>query len=209
MSTSSERPRLIVGIDFDNTIVLYDRLFAGLCRERGILRDPAGCSKFQLRELVRAQPDGENLWQQLQAEVYGRQIHRAEAAAGVAQAIGNLRARGAAVCIISHKSQHPAADPRLNLWDAAWQWLDANGFTGKLVEPQHIFFEPTRVKKIQRIVASGCDVFVDDLIEVLQNPGLPGRTKKILFGEAAAADGCDYCSADWREIEAYIQHECL
>ena len=49
---------LRIGIDFDNTIACYDRLFAGLAAEIGVVAK----AKQAVRDAVRMLPEGETRW---------------------------------------------------------------------------------------------------------------------------------------------------
>ena len=44
-----------------------------------------------------------------------------------------------------------------------------------------VFFELTKEEKLARIGSFGCDVFLDDLPEILQASGFPASTRRILF----------------------------
>ncbi len=63
-------------------------------------------------------------------------------------------------------------------------WMEARHFfspTGFGLERGNVFFASTRVEKIGRIRTARCDVFIDDLPEVLSHPGMPRNCRKILF----------------------------
>ena len=47
-----------IGVDFDNTIAKYDRLFAALAVERGLMATPPAGGKTAVRDAVRALPAG-------------------------------------------------------------------------------------------------------------------------------------------------------
>ena len=44
-----------------------------------------------------------------------------------------------------------------------------------------MFFEKTKKEKIQRIKEIKCDVYIDDLTEILLSPDFPKNTKRVLF----------------------------
>ena len=53
---------------------------------------------------------------------------------------------------------------------AALRWMESNRFfdaTGLGIGRSNVYFEGTRDEKVRRIRELGCDVFVDDLAEVL------------------------------------------
>jgi hypothetical protein len=58
-----------IGIDFDNTLVLYDLVFKNCGIARGLLPADFHGDKNAVRAAIRALPDGERQWTALQAEV--------------------------------------------------------------------------------------------------------------------------------------------
>ena len=68
---------MLVGLDFDNTIVCYDRLFHRLARERGLIPDTVPQTKCAVRDYLRS-IDRENDWTEMQGVGYGPRIADAE-----------------------------------------------------------------------------------------------------------------------------------
>ena len=58
-----------IGLDLDNTIIDYRRLFAEVAFGLGLVGADFVGDKFLLRQAVRALPEGERRWTELQAEV--------------------------------------------------------------------------------------------------------------------------------------------
>lgn len=175
-----------IGIDFDNTLVGYDALFARLARERGWLRAGAASSKAGVkRALVRA--DGHDLrWQRLQADAYGHRILEARAFPGALEFLARAERDGHEVFVVSHKSERSHLDPSVRLRDWARRWLK-QGAPG--LPPGRVLFASTRAEKVRLIDRLALDVFIDDLPEVLSHPGFPKRTDKILFDPALSWKG--------------------
>jgi hypothetical protein len=173
-----------IGIDFDNTLVLYDIVFRNCAVERGLLpRDFRG-DKDAVRGAIRALDGGEREWTALQAEVYGPCMDAAELAPGALTALEGLRRAGWQISIVSHKTQFAAADPSIDLRLAAWRWLETSGLLTELGGPIHradVFFEDTRAAKIVRIRALGCLGFIDDLVEVFEEPDFPTDIARYLL----------------------------
>jgi hypothetical protein len=70
----ARRAGMRIGIDFDNTLIDYDRVFLEAARELGLVpRDFAGPKKV-VRDAIRLLPNGEPTWQRLQGYVYGAGI---------------------------------------------------------------------------------------------------------------------------------------
>src|SRR5580704_14156866 len=145
-----------IGVDFDNTLVSYDRAFATVGKEEGLLPgDFVGGKDAAKRRLYRERPDG-YLWERLQGLVYGRRIDRAELYEGAAEFFRQCRAQaGWQVYIISHKTVLAHHDPlRTNLRDSAFGWMQRQGFfdaRGFGLTRSQVFFEDSRDAKVRRI----------------------------------------------------------
>jgi hypothetical protein len=175
---------VIIGIDFDNTLVNYRRSFLSLALERDLL--PAGFDgeKEAVRDAIRRLPEGEAHWMLLQAEVYGPRILDAEPAAGALRFLEEARRLGLRVAVVSHKTERAAADAsRTSMREAARGWLEHYGFLGRaMIEAGDVYFEETRSEKIARIRTLQCTDFIDDLEDVLMDPGLPPSVRRHWYG---------------------------
>lgn len=199
-----------VGIDFDNTIVMYDHVFAGAARSRGWVAKDFRGSKKQLRDAVRLLQDGETKWQILQGEVYGQRMSEAEPFPGVMEFIDALRQRGIEMFIVSHKTRYSSYDTlKVDLREAALTWMEKNGFfdpTRLGFSRDKIFFAGTRAEKIAQISALGCGVFIDDLEEVFVDPAFPANVKRVLFtsDHQSAHDRTIVVRKTWPDITRYV-----
>jgi hypothetical protein len=196
-----------IGIDFDNTLIDYDRVFLAAARKRGLVAADFLGPKRALRDAIRLLPEGELSWQRLQGHVYGAGIGAAVPFAG---AIGFLRRCAqdrVATFIVSHKTRYGHHDPaRVDLHEAARGWMTAQGFfrpEDGALPPDHIFFEDDRAQKLARIAALGCTHFIDDLEEVFADPCFPAGVRRILFA-AAGAECCDVHCANWEQVAAAV-----
>jgi hypothetical protein len=192
-----------IGIDFDNTLIDYDRVFLKSARERGLVpRDFAG-SKKAVRDAIRLLPDGELTWQRLQGHVYGAGIGGAAPFPGAHDFLRRCAAQGIETFIVSHKTRFGHFDPeRVNLRAAACGWMRDHGFL-EPVPADHLYFEDDREKKIARIAALRCTHFIDDLEEIFTDPQFPAGVRRILLAESGAA-ACDVLCGDWRGVAAAI-----
>ncbi len=154
--------------------------------------DRRGASKTEVREYLRRSAAGEADWMRLQGQVYGRYISRARLFEGVAGFVTSLRAAGATLTIISHKTRYGHFDSdRVDLWEASRHWLDERGFfdrTRLRFTRDEVLFDETREGKLAQIAAQGCVLFIDDLPEVLRHPAFPGVTRPLWFARAAHAE---------------------
>lgn len=173
---------MLIGLDFDNTIVCYDEAIKSLAEEK--LNLPAGLkrNKLEIRNFLRSE-GRESEWTSFQGELYGPGIREAKPYKGTIRTMQNLVKCGHDLAIISHRTKTPYAGVMHDLHKAARSWirdnLQSEGiFTsnGTLIE-----FHETLQEKVHRIKDLECGIFVDDLPEVLTSPGFPDKTTRILF----------------------------
>jgi len=188
-----------IGVDLDNTLADYRRPLERLCAEHGLTgRHPD--PKLLLRETLRAR-GVENEWTRLQGELYGPLMTEAELFAGATQTVSALRNAGFEVFIVSHRTKHPISGEKHDLHASARQWLGDQGLGGI-----DAFFEETKDAKVARIRGLACDVFIDDLPEILQHLGFPAKTRRILFDPGCSHDSMPGLekAATWQEIEQQL-----
>ncbi len=173
---------MLIGLDFDNTIVSYDEIFHKIALERQLIPANIPVNKLSVRDYLR-QIDNENAWTEMQGYVYGSRMLEAQAYPGLFDALKKLNSEGHELFIVSHKTKYPFLGPKYDLHAAATQWILFNlqKDLPPLVNSKNIFFELTKKEKIARISALGCDVFVDDLPEIFRDNDFPPHVKPILF----------------------------
>ena len=199
-----------IGLDFDNTMICYDGVFLSAAKDRGLVSTDFVGSKQQIRDAIRLRPDGETDWQRLQGYVYGRGLDRAEAFEGLGAFLRRARSAGDAVVVISHKTEFGHLDPeRVNLRQAALAWMKAEGLfegDGSAGLVGTVFFEGTRIEKLRRIASTGCDIFVDDLEEVLADPDFPAGVERILFSQrpSPAIEAPHTVCPNWAAVEEIL-----
>lgn len=172
-----------IGLDFDNTIVCYDKLFFDVARERALITSETPCHKEAVRDAIRAS-HGDEEWSHLQGYVYGVRMGEAAPFSGVIEFLQECSERGFEPVVVSHRSKVPGFGPPYDLHSAARAWCAAQGlFTEGLlgVGGSRAYFEPTRAQKIERIRALAPCCFIDDLPEVFLEPSFPPEVKKIHF----------------------------
>tara|TARA_B100000886_G_C20426966_1_gene494691 strand:- start:9138 stop:9761 length:624 start_codon:yes stop_codon:yes gene_type:complete len=160
---------LKIGFDFDNTLVNYDETFYKLALERGIIPKNLIKDKISVRNYLREQGK-DKLFTSLQGEVYGKKLFDIKPSSGLIRILKILKNKGHNLLIVSHKTKTPFLGPKYDLHQAAAKWLEKNGFfnqQGLNLPFDKVFFEETFQKKLSRISDLSCDVFIDDLPEVL------------------------------------------
>jgi hypothetical protein len=195
-----------IGIDFDNTLVCYDRLFRQLAMEAGFFAEELPDAKQEIRDFLRSQPNGEIRWQQIQALAYGPRIDEAELFPGVVEVLTKLGNRGEQLFVVSHKSRFAAQDNGgCDLRQAAHGFLASSGlFAEGLLAPQQVYFEASRADKAARIGMLECDLFIDDLPETFAEEGFPSQTRKILFAPRPQPAELEQCRS-WQQIGSVLE----
>ena len=196
-----------IGLDFDNTIVCYDKAIELLAEELFELPKGLPRTKLALRSFLIT--EGRELeWTAFQGELYGPGMHYAEPFERAIETMLRLVAKGHELMIISHRSRHPYAGPPHDLHAAARSWvkkhLQSLGlFIGGSAT---VSFLETRDEKVACISEFTCHAFIDDLPEVLQSPGFPAETLGILFDPSGSGDtppGCLRVTA-WHKLSEVL-----
>jgi len=199
---------MLIGVDFDNTIVCYDALFYRIALQRGLIPPELPAGKDPVRHCLR-QLGKEDAWTELQGYVYGVAIKDAPPFDFVLDFFRRCRRRSVEVRIISHKTRWPFRGPRFDLHEAAKQWLSKHGFfdpAGGGLSAEQVCFEVTREGKLDRIGRVGCSHFIDDLPEFLAEPGFPEGVERILFDPNRRHAETDSVrrGVSWKEIDRLI-----
>jgi hypothetical protein len=202
---------MIISIDFDNTIANYDEAFRREALRQGLIERAFTGDRIRLRDAVRSQPDGEIRCMALQGYVYGAGINDATPSAGFFDFSQRMRALGHELVIVSHKTEHGHFDAaRVNLRDAAMQWMEDRGFFGgdhAVLPRQKVYFELSRDEKIARIAALSPLAHIDDLEDIFRDAKFPPHICGILLGKTgrgAAGAGAPECCGDWEAVEREI-----
>jgi hypothetical protein len=193
---------MLLGIDFDNTIVCYDQLFHRVACEQGLIPETLPVNKRDVRDHLR-QSGREEEWIEMQGYVYGPRLCDAEPFPGVLEFFRQAVDGGIDVCIISHKTRHPFRGLPYDLHNAALCWLEQHGFfdPSEIGLPRrNVYLELTKNAKLERIARVGCTHFVDDLPELLAEPAFPSAVLRCLFDPAGAHAAADEFLrlSDWR-----------
>jgi hypothetical protein len=171
-----------IGIDFDNTIVSYDALFHKVAVEQGLVSPAIPVNKVLVRDHLR-EIGQEDRWTEMQGYVYGARMGEAISYPGALEFFQRAVNAGHDLAIVSHKTRHPYMGPKYDLHAAAREWvgnhLVINGVP--ILPPQKVFFELTKEEKLARVASLRCDVFIDDLPEILSAPSFPKFVRPILF----------------------------
>ena len=168
-----------IGIDFDNCIACYDGVFHAAAVERGLIPAHVPADKTSVRDYLRAQGRDAD-FTELQGYVYGPGMKHVKLYPGLIAFLEAAGRAGHRLHIVSHKTRRPFAGPAYDLHEAARAFLNAEALTNHL-RPEDVFFELTKEEKVARVAALGCEVFIDDLPDILALEGYPVGMRAILF----------------------------
>ena len=205
--------RTLIGVDLDNTLVCYDELFHFAAHQEGLVDLSAPRSKERIRDAIRLLPRGENKWTRLQAIVYGPRMSGATAFEGSEDFLRHCSEHGTKAVIVSHKTHFAVLDGKqVDLRDSALTWMKAKKFfdaDGCGLSPDDVFFESTRLEKIERIRSLGCTHFIDDLAEVLTESSFPRDVAKLLFAPHGANTESQGIKTfrTWHELDEFFFHD--
>jgi len=172
-----------IGIDFDNTIACYDGVFHAAALERGLIPSDLGRDKNSVRDHLNGSGRKDD-FTELQGYVYGARMNLVSPYPGFADFVAAARDAGHPLFIVSHKTKHPILGPKHDMHAAARGFLTDRGFMGTgaaQIAPDNVFFELTKDEKVARAKTLGCELFIDDLPEILGMTGFPDGMRKILF----------------------------
>ena len=136
-----------IGVDFDNTIVSYDKVFHKVALEQSLIKSNLTISKIAVRDYLRNK--GQNdLWTELQGYVYGKRMLDADVFPGFIEFLNFASNNSIEVLIISHKTIYPYLGNKYNLHYSAREFISKllTNQNKNLVNKKNIFFELTQEK---------------------------------------------------------------
>jgi hypothetical protein len=192
-----------IGVDLDNTIVCYDGVFHRIAVRLGWLPDECATDKQAVRDYLRAAGRQDD-WTRLQGIVYGEAMTEARPFPSAIKFFDVALRNGWSVYVVSHRTRRPYLGPESDLHQAAREWLQREGITdaSRVGLPEsHVFFEESLENKLARIGELSCEVFIDDLPELLLHEDFPAEVRRICF------DPCHRCDDErldsvgtWKEL---------
>ena len=161
-----------IGLDLDNTAIDYTPAYRVVAEQIGL---PKGLiDRDSIRPLLRNSEDDDMEWQRFQSLLYTDGLAFAQPAAGLFDFLNLCAKLEIHVFIISHKTaQTPVQFGARDLRAPALAWLESHDISPGYIRVEDVFFCSTRDEKVRTIAALGCQIFVDDLMEVLDHPDLP------------------------------------
>lgn len=171
---------MLIGLDFDNTIVCYDHAILRLAEELLELPESIPRTKRCVRDYLR-NADREDEWTAFQGELYGPGMKYAKPFPFAIKSMKSLAAHGYRLSIISHRSMRPYAGPSYDLHAFANQWIKMWLHPEGLFLDDQFSFHETFTDKILAISRARCSAFLDDLPEVFEHTAFPKETVALHF----------------------------
>ena len=196
----------LLGLDFDNTLVRYDKLFHQIAVEKGLIEHSLPADKIAIRDYLRNKGQDEQ-FTMLQGEVYGLRILEAEPAEGMLEALKNIKKLNIEMVLISHKTKKPYKGPAYDLRKGALKWLEKyNFFSDSFLSwtLDNINFEETKIQKIGKIQKCQCTHYIDDLEDILAM--IPSNINRIHYSpnKKSNKDSAFERFSSWHEIQRYF-----
>lgn len=192
-----------VGVDLDNTILDYTRSVEIAASEALGLKIPGGLTKEDQKAHIIA-ATGKEGWTLVQGFAYGKHASFTRVFPGFIDFLDDVLLRQHSVRIFSHKSEFPIAGPMVDLRKVASELLQREGILQRIVVQGSnlnpvLFFE-TREEKIESINSLETDLFIDDLIEVVDSLHRSCfRLHIFCAGESKCLEGV-LCIKNWHEM---------
>jgi len=158
-----------IGLDLDNTLIDYDAAYSAIAEELSL---PPDCrDRDSVRALLRQAPPEDHEWQAFQSRLYTEGLLFSAPASGSLAFLEECQRREYHVYIISHKTE--TTQPRFggrNLRLPAIDWLRGVGICPEFVNETNVIWCSSVEDKIMRINQENLDLFIDDLMNILESP---------------------------------------
>ena len=196
-----------IGLDFDNTIVCYEKAITLLASELFELPQDMPRTKLGLRKFLRA-TNREHEWTEFQGQLYGPGMSYAEPFDSAIETMQALVMNGHDLLIISHRSRAPYAGTPFDLHAAANAWITLHLQSAGLFISNNsaVSFLETREEKVARISELRCKAFLDDLPEVLLTKGFPEEVLGVLFDPSGTQETPPRCRriTAWNDLSQLV-----
>ena len=167
------------GFDLDNTIVDYSASVERYCFNNALKI----CKTIEeLRTLLQELDESGYSWQIAQGWLYTDGLSYAKPADGAIDLCEYLRTRDFKLFIVSHKTTHtPIFCGHKELRGVATNWISSGDLSHYFAGTENIYFESSRDLKIKRIKSLNLQYFVDDLVQIFQDPNYPRKIVSFLL----------------------------
>lgn len=193
----------LIAFDLDNTILNYETSLDELRHQRNELKDINAKTKADFKAQV-IREFGEDYWTELQGFLYTQYVAYSSIEPAFLDLLNFLNSHQWRTSIISHKTEFPFMGPRLNMRECALAKLEAIGVVSRLSDGVHFF--GTKKEKIDYINNLKPDIYIDDLVEILDQ--LSSEISRLLFTPNSHAENSPYyVISDWHSVYEYLEFE--
>ena len=192
---------MVIGFDFDNTIVRYCDAIDLLARKYLSLPQSLTLDKISIRNYLR-ECGREDEWTRFQGELYGPGMIYASPFENAVDIAHELLAKNHDLYVVSHRSRTPYGGQDYDLHYFARSWIEK---WMPEVFSDTLFLE-TKDEKLAHVGVLGCDIFIDDLPEILSDTSFPSEARGVLF-----APNNEHCSwagdrlISWEQITSLVE----
>ena len=136
---------MVIGFDFDNTIVNYDKVFFYSAFKKNYVPKTISKNKSAVKKYLFKRGELQK-WRMLQSEVYSNDILMAKPYKGFLKVIKKLVNNKIKIKVVSHKTINPYYGKKVNLHKISRKWLNKN-LTNFYRRKVKVYFEETEKKK--------------------------------------------------------------
>ena len=172
------------GFDLDNTIIDYSSSVEMYCVDNSLKI----CKTIEeLRTLLQEDDNSGHAWQIAQGWLYTDGLTHAKPTKGAIDLCEYLRKKNFELFIVSHKTTRtPIFCGHKPLRGVATKWISSGDLCPYFAKAESIYFESSRELKIKRIKSLSLNYFIDDLVQIFQDPNYPREIVSFLLSTKLA-----------------------
>lgn len=185
---------MVIGLDFDGTIVDHAQTKIRLAKKYGVDLTPQQTVSETMNACV-----PEDIYRKIQKELYGEETMNSRPMAGAQKVIRNLCKLSSGVFVVSRRGHGTGEEI-----DVARRWVKK--FMSPPLSDAHLFF--VKIDKEKDVVCKslGVSVFLDDKIGVLDNlPSVKYKAFFDQFGTLGSAVGQYPRLTSWEEFYTFVK----
>jgi hypothetical protein len=176
-----------IGLDLDNTVIDYSQSYIKVAEYLNLPLTKR--NRKEIKGFLIESPANDLAWQKFQSILYTKGLVHAVVSPGLINFLRFCKLNKIEVYIVSHKTEStPQEFGSVDLRSPALRWLKDQEIVPDLILLKNVLFCESRKMKIDLINKINCDIFVDDLQEILSDDHLSVNIKKILFSRDLKKD---------------------
>ena len=161
-----------------------------------------------MRTLLQKVDDSGYRWQIAQEWLYTDGLSYAKPTHGIIELCEYLRKRNFELFIVSHKTTHtPTYCGYKELRSVATNWITSGDLSYYFANTANIYFESSRDLKIGRIKSLDLHYFVDDLVQIFQDPNYPRSIVSFLLSTKPSSLHWIHNVTSFKAIKEILKNE--